>query len=128
MYKDINESSKAEDHSQLLDMINERALEERIISNTFMNTQNNDTSDKSNEESTANQNNPENERKMMIEQLKKSTKKTLKFVKLPPSRQKNDAYVLQNKNDLIIKAVAAQMKTQIDLSSDSKIEKINLHY
>ena len=34
--------------------------------------------------------NPENDRKLMIQQLKKSTKKTLKFMKLPPLRQRND--------------------------------------
>ena len=49
--------------------------------------------------------NPENERKLMIQKLKKSTKKTLKFMKLPPPRQRNDQYVLQNRNDLIVKAM-----------------------
>ena len=66
MYKDINEGNKAEDHAQLLDMINRRALEEKVISNTFMNTQNNGSGDKSAEE-TVPESNPENERKMMIE-------------------------------------------------------------
>lgn len=72
--------------------------------------------------------NPENERKLMIQQLRKSTKKTLRFLKLPPPRQRNDYYVLQNRSDLIVKAIASEAKHNPDATSDQKIERVNIHH
>lgn len=65
MYKELNESKNAENHSELLKLVNKRALEEKIIANTFMNTQNIEPPERPVEEPA--ENNPENERKMMIE-------------------------------------------------------------
>lgn len=93
-----------------------------------MNTQNNDNIEKTQEDMES-ANNPENERKLMIEQLRKTNKKTLKFMKLPPPRTKNDDYVMQNKKDLIIKAVSQQSVNKTsDSLEDLKIEKVIAHY
>lgn len=72
--------------------------------------------------------NPENERKLMIQQLRKTTKKTLRFLKLPPPRQRTDQYVLQNRGDLIVKAIASQDKYKLEAGPDQKIERVTIHH
>lgn len=65
MYNDLQQSSSGK-HTQLLKTVNDKALVELTISNTFMNTQNNENIEKT-QEDMEQANNPENERKMMIE-------------------------------------------------------------
>ena len=62
----------------------------------------------------------------MIEQLRKSTKKKLKYVKLPPPRQHDAEYILQNKNDLIIKALLNQ--TDSLSNEESNIARVRAHH